>query len=519
MENKFKQSLLDKSVFSLTWELVPGRGAKEKAQEVVFTSAEAAAKSGKIHALTITDNPGGNPAILADYLGIEILKYGIEPLVHFTCKDKNRNQIESELYAMGRAEVRNLLVMTGDYPVTGYAGRPKPVFDLDPVHVFKLLAEMNNGLEYAAMGKTHKIQPTDFFSGCAASPFKREEAEQMAQYYKLKKKIEGGAQFIVPQLGYDVRKFHELIQFVKENGWNVPIIGNVYVLGFGPAKLMYNNQIPGCVATKELVSVLEKEKDAPDKGKQAQLDRAAKMYAYFKGMGYDGVHLGGHGLKLEQVEYILDKGEELSKNWMDYVHEFQFPQAGGFYYYEKDEKTGLNTKTPTNRKNRPLEADIPLMYSVYRGMHVAMFEPGKGLFPMVQSMMKAVDGSSLEHPFTKFEHLMKVAMFDCEGCGDCAIFELGFLCPMSQCPKKQRNGACGGSFEGWCEVYPKKKKCVYVRAYARLKKHGEEEELRDTYVPPCNWDFYHTASWINFMLGRDHVGKRLKVPYVPPKKG
>lgn len=518
MENKFKQSLLDKSVFSVTWELVPGRGAKEKAQETVFLNAEAAAKSGKIHALTITDNPGGNPAILADYLGMEIVKLGIEPLVHFTCKDKNRNQIEGQLYALARANVRNLLVMTGDYPVSGFTGRAKPVFDLDPVHTLKLITELNNGLEIEAMGKTQKLQPTDFFAGCAVSPFKRDEAEQMVQYFKLKKKVEAGAKFIIPQLGYDIRKFHELIQFVRENGWDIPVIGNVYILPYGAAKLMYENKVPGCVVTKELLSVLEKEKDAPDKGKQARLDRAAKMYGFFKGMGYDGVHIGGHGVKLEEVEYIIDKGEEFAKNWMDYVHEFQFPMPNGFYYYEKDEKTGLNTKTPTNRKNRPLDTTVPAMYSFNRFMHELMFEPGKGLFGMMRSIVKSIDGSSMEHAFTRFEHLIKVVLFDCENCGDCALFELAFLCPMSQCPKKQRNGACGGSFEGWCEVYPNKKKCIYVRAYARLKKYGEEETLRDIYVPPANWDFYHTASWINFFLGRDHVGRRLGVPYVPPKK-
>lgn len=517
MENKFKQSLLDKSIFSVTWELVPGRGSWEKAQETFFASAEAAAKSGKIHALTITDNPGGNPAILADYLGMEALKYGIEPLVHFTCKDKNRNQIEGQLYAMGRANVKNLLVMTGDYPVTGYTGRPKPVFDLDPVHILKLITDMNNGLEVEAMGKVSKLQATDFFAGCAVSPFKRDEAEQMVQYYKLKKKIEAGAKFIVPQLGYDIRKFHELIQFVRENGWDIPVIGNVYVLPYGAAKLMYNNQIPGCVVTKELLEVLEKEKDAPDKGKQARLDRAAKMYGFFKGMGYNGVHIGGHGIKLEEVEYIIDKGEEFSKNWQDYIKEFLFPMPNGFYYYEKDEKTGLNTTTPTNRKNRPLDTEVPFSYSIFRGMHNLMFEPGKGLFPVMRSIMKAIDGSGMEHAFTRLEHIIKVISNDCENCGDCALFELAFLCPMSQCPKKQRNGACGGSFEGWCEVYPKKKKCIYVRAYARLKKYGEEETLRDTYVPPCNWDFYQTASWINFFLGRDHVGKRLGVPTVPKK--
>ncbi|MCG0276901.1 MAG: methylenetetrahydrofolate reductase, partial [Thermosediminibacteraceae bacterium] len=173
MQNRFKESLLNKNEFTITWELVPGRGAKEKTQEDVIMAAEQAAKSGKIHALTLTDSPGGNPAILADYLATEMLQKGIEPLVHFTCKDRNRNQIESQLYALDRAGVRNLLIMTGDYTVSGYAGRPKPVFDLDPIHVLDLITQMNRGLEYPGMkGKTIKHQPSDFFAGAVVSPFK-----------------------------------------------------------------------------------------------------------------------------------------------------------------------------------------------------------------------------------------------------------------------------------------------------------------------------------------------------------
>jgi methylenetetrahydrofolate reductase (NADPH) len=82
---------------------------------------------------------------------------------------------------------------------------------------------------------------------------------------------------------------------------------------------------------------------------------------------------------------------------------------------------------------------------------------------------------------------------------------------MSECPKNQRNGACGGSYEGWCEVYPGIRRCVYVKAYARLKNYREEENL-DTYtVAPCNWDFYQTSSWINFYLGRDHSAGRFGI--------
>ncbi len=505
MENKFKESLLDKNTLSVTWELVPGRGANEKAQATAIASAEQAAKGGRVHALTITDNPGGNPAILADYLGMEILKMGIEPLVHFTCKDKNRNQMESQLYALDRAKVRNLLVMTGDYTYSGFKGRPKPVFDLDPSNTLQLITEMNKGLEVPGMKGPTYHAPSDFFAGAAVSPFKSTEAELMVQYYKLKKKIEGGAQFVVTQLGYDVRKCHEVLQFLKVNNLDVPVVGNIYVLPYGAANVMNQNKLPGCVVTDKLLAELNEEKGAADKGVGQRMLRAAKLYAILKGLGFAGVHIGGHNLKYEQVEYILDKGEELSPNWLELVKEFDYPQTNGFYYFEKDEKTGLNTDRPTNRANLPLDAPAGAMYTMMRGMHGLLFTPNKKLFPMMRGIYRSAEGKkNTERRLHALEHIAKVVMLDCKDCGDCAMLDMAYLCPMSQCPKNQRNGACGGSLDGWCEVYPKEKKCVWVRAYARLKKYGEEASLDVPPVPPANWDFYQTSSWSNFYLGKDH---------------
>ncbi|MDX9823278.1 MAG: hypothetical protein RBT20_15210, partial [Syntrophales bacterium] len=56
--------------------------------------------------------------------------------------------------------------------------------------------------------------------------------------------------------------------------------------------------------------------------------------------------------------------------------------------------------------------------------------------------------------------------------------------------------------------------CVSVEAYARLKHDGEESRLDNGPVPPCNWDFYQTSSWINFYLGYDHTARRLRIPEV-----
>src|SRR5690606_20311576 len=168
---------------------------------------------------------------------------------------------------------------------------------------------------------------------------------------------------------------------------------------------------------------------------------------------------------------------ELSANWQDLIHEFDYPMPNGFYLFEKDEKTGLNKEVPVNRKGRPLDAPVPFVYKLSRFMHNLMFEPGKNLFGLMQKFSAKVEGTPWEKRLHRFEHANKVWLYDCKDCGDCALMDLAYVCPMSQCPKNQRNGACEGSYYGWCEVYPNERKSVWVQAYARLKKYGEEEQL------------------------------------------
>jgi len=62
-KNRFKEALLDKKEFIYTLELVPGRGSRGKSQDDILRIADRAAQSKIIHAVSITDNPGGHPAL------------------------------------------------------------------------------------------------------------------------------------------------------------------------------------------------------------------------------------------------------------------------------------------------------------------------------------------------------------------------------------------------------------------------------------------------------------------------
>jgi methylenetetrahydrofolate reductase (NADPH) len=507
LENRFKNAMLNPEKFCLVWEQIPGPGAFEMRQETVLENARKAARSGKICAISITDNPGGNPAIATDVLCAEILKACIEPLVHIALRDKSRNQAESLLFQLAALGINNVLVLTGDYPSNlGFTGKSKPVFDLDSVNGLRLIAEMNRGMEREIMRKTVQLTPTNFFAGVAFSPFKQMEAEVMGQFYKMQKKMEAGADFVITQVGYDARKLHEFQVWLKARGYKIPALASIYVLSYAVAKTMHANHVPGCVVTDKLLNRIASEYESKDKGKQARLDRAAKMFAIAKGMGYKGAYISGQGLPFESVEYIVAKGNELAGQWMDLLPEFDYPQKDGFYFFERDATTVLNTATPARRIQKPKQ---PPVYVLSRLVHALIFEPRSPLFKPLQRLMRFIDSSRLRYRFFHFiERSSKTALYSCKDCGDCALFDAAYVCPVSQCPKDQRNAPCGGSFHGWCEVYPEEKLCIWVRAYVRLKAQRREDEIGRYIVPPCNWELWQTSSWINYFLGRDHSSKR-----------
>jgi methylenetetrahydrofolate reductase (NADPH) len=506
----FRDMLLDPKEFCVSWELVSGRGFSERQQDDVIKNAERAARSKKVHAVALTDNPGGAPALSCEFMALEIKKLGIDPLVHIACRDKNRNELESLLVGLARNGVGNLLALSGDYPTASGFGTAKPVFDLDPIHLLSLIGRMNRGLEYESLGKTVTLAPTGFFCGVAVSPFKKTEAELIGQYEKLAKKIRAGARFVVTQVGYDARKLHELLTMLSTSGFEVPVLANIYVLTYPVARTMNAGRIPGCVVTAELLAEIESERSAPDKGREARIVRAARQYAVARGIGCAGAHIGGHGIDFDTVTEIIERGRELSRDWERYVTDLDYPQEGGYYLYGKAASGGLNAPQPAPR--RPASFRTP-GYLFSRLVHAVFFKPGSPLFGVARLTARLIDSSHfLTAVFSYLENVAKVMLFECRNCGDCSLFDVAYLCPMSQCPKEQRNGPCGGSTDGWCEVYPGERLCIWVRAYRRLARRGKTPTFGEGTVPPCDWSLWRSSSWLNYFLGRDHLGREIGKP-------
>jgi methylenetetrahydrofolate reductase (NADPH) len=94
-------------------------------------------------------------------------------------------------------------------------------------------------------------------------------------------------------------------------------------------------------------------------------------------------------------------------------------------------------------------------------------------------------------------------MFHCKDCGDCSLPDIAFLCPESQCAKNQRNGPCGGTRDGKCEVHDFE--CIWSRAYDRAKYDGCEQGMLAHAPVIQDESLRGTSSWANALLGRDHT--------------
>jgi methylenetetrahydrofolate reductase (NADPH) len=502
MTNLFREKLEGTNDFLLTFELVPGRSVRGRSVEKVLSFARQAKEEGLLDALSITDNPGGNPSLSPDVLGREIKEIGIDPIVHFACRDWNRYGAISRALQLDRLSIENLLIVTGDYPAEGPEGTAKPCFDLDSPTMLCMLDSMNNGKDmFCTRGSAAKSERTNFLLGAVVSCYKYAESEVINQYYKLLKKIHNGAKFAITQICYDARKFHELLKFLQASGCEIPVFGSVYLLNDTAASFMYKGGVPGAFVSDKLLSQVQADTIGPDKGRPAILLRTAKLIAVLKGLGYRGAHIAGAAM-YEDIRSIILLFRDIQEHWRDFLPEFDFSYPGGFYLYEKDDHSGLNSTYAARKSRRSLRGYTNQI--VMKAFHALLFKKKALHYPIIKRIARTIDNSKILRALPCLvEDISKSVLFDCQKCGDCALEDMAYLCPESQCPKFIRNGACGGSEKTRCEVR-KERTCVWVRIYDRLKAHGEESKLRNNCIPPRNWALNGTSSWLNFYLDRDY---------------
>lgn len=267
-----KTSLQDKlkaKRFVITAEVTPPVTA-DRAELI----AKAAPLKGKADAVNITDSAGARPTLGAVTAASMLVEAGIEPILQFTCRDRNRIALQSDLMSAAASGVRNLLVLRGDDPSAGDQPDAKPVFDLDPRQLLETARLLRDKGELPTGRKVSGR--AEFLLGCADNPI---DPQPGWEPKALAAKVAAGAQFAQTQFCMDTQVVRRYMARLAEHG----LADKLYVLiGIVPLRSAKSarwikEKLFGAIIPDAMVERMEQANDPIAEGRRICLDVIAEL--------------------------------------------------------------------------------------------------------------------------------------------------------------------------------------------------------------------------------------------------
>jgi methylenetetrahydrofolate reductase (NADPH) len=194
--------------FVITAEAGPPRGAKP---EVVREKAKLLKDC--VDACNVTDNQTSVVRMSSLAACKLLLEEGIEPVMQMVCRDRNRIAAQSDLLGAASLGIRNVLCLSGDHQTFGDHPQAKNVYDIDSVQLLQIGRRMRDDGKFQS-GEDVDGKP-QLFLGAAANPF---ADPFQIRVPRLAKKVKAGAQFIQTQCVFNLEKFEEWMQGVRDRG-------------------------------------------------------------------------------------------------------------------------------------------------------------------------------------------------------------------------------------------------------------------------------------------------------------
>lgn len=189
-------------------------------------------------AITIADNSLANVRMSNMALGSLLKnKYGIEPLLHVACRDRNLIGQQSHLMGLQALGIDQILVITGDPSRFGDLPGASAVFDVNSFDLIRMTKQLNEGISFS--GRRLK-QKAEFVVGAAFNPHVRQMETAIK---RLEKKVESGADYVMTQPVYDFADLERIYEATKH--LSIPIfIGIMPLTGQRNAEFLHN-EVPG----------------------------------------------------------------------------------------------------------------------------------------------------------------------------------------------------------------------------------------------------------------------------------
>ena len=196
-----------------------------------------------VHAINVVESPHGRSRMASVPAGIILSREaGVEPVVHYACRDRNMSGMLSDLLGAAAAGIRNLLVLSGDPSTQGPASA---VFDIDTVGLINMLTGLNHGLD---PGSARIGEPTRFVVGMSTNTGALDLEREAERFMH---KVEAGADFAVTQPLFDVGPLERFLGATESQP--LPILAGVRPLTSLTHAEFLANEVPGVVVPAPVV--------------------------------------------------------------------------------------------------------------------------------------------------------------------------------------------------------------------------------------------------------------------------
>ncbi len=228
------------------------------------------------HFVSVTYGAGGGTKKRTMQISSDIKnRYSLEPLMHLTCIDSSREDIESLLGQLNDKNINNILALRGDIP----EGREKG----DTAGDFRYACDLAGFIKKAA---------GNFCAGVAGYPEGHPESENYEKdIIYLKNKIDAGGEFIITQLFFNNDCFYSYIDRIRAAGIKVPVSAGIMPV-FKASMIKKMVMLSGASIPGELDFVIKKYSSNPEDMVKAGVEYARRQIEEIIASGTaEGIHL------------------------------------------------------------------------------------------------------------------------------------------------------------------------------------------------------------------------------------
>ncbi len=310
------------------------------------------------------------------------------------------------------------------------------------------------------------------FAGCAVNPYKYTPCTCFPQYFKLMKKINFGASFIVTQFGWDMLKLQELRWSLFRRSLHIPSIARFLVLTPDKAEEICSGKLPGVHISPDFQAMLRRETmHSMAQFEAAQWRRIQIHAAGARFLGYSGIQIAGLD-RPDQINIMLNRIQEALhefagfEEWRSAYLEYYARLDMAPYPYRFYEFEDLFSRAHPSDMPRMAQAEIP-----------ALTDGERFRLNLAKKLFANADRLPAEE-----RYLTKKLLVSCRACPSCRLPQTDFVCPET-CPKGMANGPCGASkANGECEHASGE--CIYARRMRIAVQNNDYLSLEETCVKP-----------------------------------